>query len=70
MIVWANTRIKIKTITRIATKIAKAEPIFRLFGGRAVRGRAHSERLDTAAAQRTDLRNRCPHKHLCQIQDS
>jgi len=48
--IWANTRMKIKTITRIVTKIGKAEPVFCGYGGRALRGRADSELPDTAAA--------------------
>jgi len=57
MMIWENTRMKIKTITRIATKIGKAKQVFCLSGGRAVRGRADSERPDTAAARRTDWQN-------------
>lgn len=45
MMTRANTRMKMKKITRTATKITKAEPEFRGFGGRTVRGRADSERL-------------------------
>ena len=50
--IWANARMKIKKITRIATKIGKAEPVFCGLGGQAVRERADSERLDTVATKK------------------